>query len=307
MRWIHFSKISVEIEKGCRYNEKVAWAANHDFSTRRCCYMDWLKDVKEHWNKTSDSDWYQSLRTDEKIKELVENPSSAFHPTVLELICKYFHDFNGVEILLPSSGDNHIAFAFALMGAKVTSTDISERQLENATMIASKIGVNINFVCEDTMRLSCIENEKYDLVFTSNGTHSWIADLDSMYQNIYRVLKSSGYSIMYDIHPFNRPFTGEPWKQPQITKSYEDTFPSCHWRMQDLLNANIHAGLNICEVSEMPAVNASFWFTYDELIKQDLEKIKSINDWKCNPMAALPAWLSIVSQKNCNKGYGNIE
>lgn len=31
---------------------------------------DWLKEVKDGWNQTSDSDWYQSLRTDEKIKEL---------------------------------------------------------------------------------------------------------------------------------------------------------------------------------------------------------------------------------------------
>lgn len=26
---IRFSKICVEIENGCRYNEKVAWAVNH--------------------------------------------------------------------------------------------------------------------------------------------------------------------------------------------------------------------------------------------------------------------------------------
>lgn len=31
---------------------------------------DWLKQVKEDWNKTSDSEWYKSLRTDEKIEEL---------------------------------------------------------------------------------------------------------------------------------------------------------------------------------------------------------------------------------------------
>ena len=45
---------------------------------------------------------------------------------------KYIGNFTGKRILLPSSGDNHAAFAFALMGAKVTSADISERQLESA-------------------------------------------------------------------------------------------------------------------------------------------------------------------------------
>ena len=49
---------------------------------------DWLKQVKEDWNKTSDSEWYKSLRTDEKIEELANNPMSAFHPAVHELIRK---------------------------------------------------------------------------------------------------------------------------------------------------------------------------------------------------------------------------
>ena len=257
----------------------------------------WLKQVKESWNKTSDSDWYNSLRTESKIAELVNDPRTAFHPVVFELIIKYLPDLKDKRILLPSSGDNHAAFAFAMLGAKVTSADISERQLENAAGIAEKLGLSIGFVCENTMTLSDIENDAYDLVYTSNGTHSWIPDLNSMYGNISRVLKPGGYSIMYDIHPFNRPFTGEPWKEPKIIKSYNDTMPSCHWRVQDLINANISAGLSISEMSELNAVNASFWFSYDELIRQSNENLQNINDWQHNPMAALPAWISIVSQK----------
>lgn len=118
-----------------------------------------------------------------------------------------------------------------------------------------------------------------------------------MYHNISRVLKTCGYSMMYDIHPFNRPFTGEPWKELKVSKAYNDTMPSCHWRVQDLINANISAGLSIKEMGELEAVNASFWYTYDELVKQNSERMQSINDWNSNPMAALPAWITIVSQK----------
>lgn len=258
---------------------------------------DWLKQVKDDWNKTADSDWYKSLRTDAKIGELLNTPAKAFHPTVYALISKYFPDLKEKKILLPSSGDNHAAFAFALLGADVTSADISERQLENAAIIADKLKLDIEFICDNTMDLSNIEDAAYDLVYTSNGTHSWIPDLNIMYKNIHRVLKSSGYSIMYDIHPFNRPFTGEPWKEPKISKSYNDTMPSCHWRVQDLINANVFAELSIKETAEMQAVNASFWYTYDELEKRDSDRLESINDWESNPMAALPAWITIVSQK----------
>lgn len=256
-----------------------------------------LKQVKDRWNVVSDSQWYNSLRTDDKIKELVEHPESAFHPQLYALLIKYFPDIKGKKILLPSSGDNHAAFAFALMGADVTSADISERQLENAAVIAEKLELDIEFVCDNTMELSHIKDDMYDLVYTSNGTHTWISDLQGMYRNINRVLKKGGYSIMYDIHPFQRPFTGEPWEKPQIKKAYGDVFPSLHWRVQDLINANVSEGLEIKEMAEMQAVNASFWYSYDELVKQNPSDLENINHWEANPMAALPAWLTIVSQK----------
>lgn len=73
---------------------------------------DWLKEVKDSWNQTSDSDWYQSLRTEEKIKELIKEPIGAFHPGVYRLIKKYIPDLHDKKVLLPSSGDNHAAFQY---------------------------------------------------------------------------------------------------------------------------------------------------------------------------------------------------
>jgi len=157
---------------------------------------DWLKQVKDNWNKTADSNWYQSLRTDEKIAGLVKDPANAFHPAVYDLIKKYIPDLRGKKVLLPSSGDNHAAFAFALLGAEGISADISEKQLEYAAQIADKLGLDIHFVCDDTTQLSNIKDKSFDLVYTSNGTHTWIADLPTMYKNIHRVLKPTGFSIM---------------------------------------------------------------------------------------------------------------
>ena len=147
------------------------------------------------------------------------------------------------------------------------------------------------------MQLSHISNQAYDLVYTSNGTLSWMNDLDSMNRNICRVLKKGGYFAMYDMHPFNRPFSGEAWQAPHIIKSYQDVLPDLHWRIQDILNSQIRAGLTLCEMAELPATDASFWFTFAELQQKSREELEGINDWKKNPMAALPAWLALVSQK----------
>ena len=65
----------------------------------------------------------------------------------------------------------------------------------------------------------------------------------------------------------------------------------------DIVNANITAGLSIHELAELPAVDASFWFTYDELIKKSQDELAGINDWNKNPMSALPAWMVLVSKK----------
>lgn len=258
---------------------------------------DWEKEVKEHWNKVSDSDWYKSLRTDEALERIRENPKAAFHPGMMALLEKQVGDFAGKKILLPSSGDNHAAFALALMGAHVTSLDISERQLENARTISDDWGLDIEYICDNTMYLSKVKDASYDLVYTSNGTLTWIGDLNEMYRNVSRVLKDGGCSALFDIHPFNRPFTGEAWKPPVIKKSYYDVFPDLHWRVQDIINSNISAGLNICEMAELPATDASFWYTYDELKSKSKDDVENINDWNLNPMAALPAWIAVVARK----------
>lgn len=258
---------------------------------------EWLKQVKESWNETADSEWYKSLRTNEIISNLSKKPISAFHSSVYSMINKYIPNLYNKKVLLPSSGDNHAAFAFALLGAKVTSADISEKQLEYAEVIADRLKLKIEFVCDDTTTLSNIPDNSFDLVYTSNGTHTWIADLITMYKNIHRVLKSDGFSIMYDIHPFNRPFACKLWNEPEIIKSYTEIMPHCHWRVQDLVNSMICANLSIRQIEELYAENASFWFSYEELINQSAETFEKINNMKYNPMAALPAWISIASQK----------
>ena len=253
--------------------------------------------VKRYWNEISDSEWYQSLRTEERLDRLRKDPKTAFYPGVLELMERHVGEFKGKKILLPSSGDNHAAFAFALMGAEVTSADISERQLENARRISDSWNLDIEYVCDDTTCLSEFVDGTFDLVYTSNGTLSWITDLEKMYRNIERILKKGGYSAMYDIHPFTRPFTMEAWKAPEIRKSYDDVFPDLHWRVQDIVNALVRAGLRILEMAEIPSADASFWYTFDELKSKSEAETANINDWKHNPMAAIPAWIAMIARK----------
>jgi SAM-dependent methyltransferase len=248
------------------------------------------------WNNEVDNGY--GLK-DEEVKNLINNPYHAFDdPILIDIIRKTFPDLNGVKICVPSSGGNEAVIAFCLLGAKVTSCDISERQLEKAETLAKKYGFDIEFVLDNTMTLDKIKSDEYDFVFTSNGVHVWIDDLKSMYENIHRILKKSGKYIMFEVHPINRPFE-DCFGQLNIRKPYDDIGPlydgiNFHWRMQDIVNAIADSGLCIKRMEEMfSSKTASFFDTHGKTP----EEIDQIHDWRVNPQAALPQWLTILAVK----------
>ncbi|MFD0682551.1 MULTISPECIES: class I SAM-dependent methyltransferase [unclassified Paenibacillus] len=258
--------------------------------------------IRDSWNQWS-GNWYKRYRTDEAISKIIKHPESVFHPTTYSMIKEACPNLEGKRIFVPSSGDNHAVFAFHLMGAKVTSSDISEKQLENSANIAHKHGWDIEFVCDDTMKLSKIKSGEYDFVFTSNGVHVWINDLNSMYSNIQRILNNNGRYIMFDIHPFMRPL-GRDTEKITVVKPYDSTgpfgeIPTYKWRIQDIMNAVISSGLNIKHVEEMYAEDGTFWVdeSSDQRDTRSREELDKLCDWKLNPMAAIPQWLSIYAIK----------
>lgn len=257
--------------------------------------------VKDKWNEWSDT-WYLKKRTDEAIARVIHSPASAFHRMTYFMINEAVPDLKGKRILVPSSGDNHAVFAFHLLGAHVTSCDISEKQIENARALAGKHGWDIEFICEDTMSLSRIPSGEFDLVYTSNGVHVWIHDLASMYANIARVLKQEGTYLMFDIHPVLRPFGINAGHSLTVEKPYDATgpfgeVPQYKWRIQDIMNAIVSSNLTIRRVEEMYAEDGSFWVDdrsgRGELLSK--EELDSYCDWRINPLAAMPQWLSIAA------------
>jgi len=262
---------------------------------------------KQSWNDDA-AEYSAFFHAEKYMKRIIGNPANAFHRTAWEMIGKYVPDLRGKRICVPSSGDNMAVFAFAMLGAKVTSCDISENQLANAKRIAKQYGwdKSIEFVCSDTMRLDEIADNAYDFVYTSNGVHVWIDDLPGMYRNIHRVMKPGGVYIMYEIHPFLRPFDDKL----NIEKPYGMTGPfesdsevTFAWRVMDIMNAILDSGLAVKHIEEMFAekdYDWPFWIPAREIMKgaaATREEVDRMHDWRNNPMAALPSWISIVAKK----------
>jgi SAM-dependent methyltransferase len=269
---------------------------------------------KASWNAGAASHSH-AAHSEKQMRKLIDNPQCAFHRTTWELIHNILPDLNGKRICVPSSGDNQAVFAFALMGASVTSCDISENQLANAEQVAKlyDLDKSIEFIVADTMQLDGIADNEYDFVYTSNGVHVWINDLASMYRNIHRIIKPGGAYVLFDIHPLQRPIDYDENRSDgklTVQKPYDCTGPfddgeeiCFHWRIMDIMNAMLSSGLAISRIEEMFAeidYDEPFWtanpFGTDEPSISRAE-VEAMHDWHKNPVAALPNWLCVAALK----------
>jgi SAM-dependent methyltransferase len=256
--------------------------------------------TRDSWNRTSD-DYYKQHISARVLDILEKDPSRAFPKKVYSIIHSCFPDLRGKRVCVPSSGDNVAVFGFHLLGAKVTSADISERQIYNAQRIAAGKGWDIEFICEDSVDFAQVKSNAYDLVYTSNGVHVWISDVLRMYRNFHRVLHDAGSYIMFETHPFIRPFNDS---EPIITvkKPYEEIgpfgeVPNYAWRVQDILNAAIDADLTIRHLEEFHPETGDLDNWWYKSIEEGEADNHSKFDWRRNPWAVLPQWISFSATK----------
>ncbi len=219
------------------------------------------------------------------------------------MIRAYGGDLTGKAACVIGTGDAYAAFALAGLGARVTATDISQGQLDVARDRAEQLGLDLDFVRADAADLAPLPDDTFDLVCSTNGFFVWIARPDRVFAAVQRVLKPGGVYVFYDIHPFQRPWKDQP--QPlQMAKPYWDTGPytdedsafEFNWTLADLLNPLAGAGLVLRQIAESPAKDPRFWegHAYEPGLDSGLM------DWRRNPRAGLPVWLTICAQKPAN-------
>lgn len=254
---------------------------------------------RRHWEATA-AEWKQ--RDEDGWRRCLQEPHLAFEGQALETILGLVGSLARKKVCVVGSGDNYAAFALAGLGAEVTSVDIAEQRLQIAATRATELGLQIRFVCADAADLRDLADNDFDLVCSTNGFFVWLADLKVVFSEIARILKPGGYYVFYDVHPFQRPWKDQA--QPiEIIKSYWDKAPgepnaddtTCrfHWTLADLLNALAVSGLNVRKVIESAAADSRFWQGASYGVGTD----DSLLDWRQNPRAGLPVWLTVAAGK----------
>ncbi len=109
------------------------------------------------------------------------------------------------------------------------------------------------------------------------------------------------WNVFYDVHPFQRPWKDQVrpiemkrpyWETGPFEDENEDLTCEFRWTLADLLNPLVLAGLVLRKVIESPAP-ARFWQNFCYGPGGD----ESLLDWRNNPRAGLPVWLTVAAQK----------
>lgn len=258
---------------------------------------------RRHWDALSPR-WRELRDRDGLWTRCAAEPELAFEGEALSMIGAYCGDLTGKAACVIGSGDAYAAFALAGLGARVTATDISQGQLDVARQRADQLRLDIDFIRADAADLAPLPDDAFDLVCSTNGFFVWIARPDRVFAAVHRVIKPGGAYIFYDVHPFQRPWQDQV--QPlTMAKSYWDTGPyaeaenaserafEVNWMLADLLNPLADAGLVLTQIAETPAKDPHFWegHSYEPGIDTGLM------DWRRNPRAGLPVWLTVCARK----------
>ena len=253
---------------------------------------------RRRWDDMA-ADWEERLNRDGLWRRCRRKPELGFDGGALETIREMMGTLGGKRVCVIGSGDNLAAYALAGLGARVTSTDISEARLKLAADRADALGLSIEFVRSDAACLDSLSDSSFDLVCSTNGFFVWISDLYGVFSEVARILKSGGAYVFYDIHPFTRPWN-EQVAPVEMAKPYWDTGPfhgseedsyEHHWTLADLLNPLAQAGFVLKKVIESPARDSGFWLGCDRAADAD----DSLLDWRTNPRAGLPVWLTVAA------------
>jgi SAM-dependent methyltransferase len=177
-------------------------------------------------------------------------------------------DLTGKKVIHLQCNTGADTIMLAQLAEGAVGVDIVPDNILYAEKLAHEMGAtNASFIESDIMNFMEKHNEKYDVVFVSEGAIGWLPDLNKWGQTIRHLLKDDGYVYIFEGHPIVLMFDESklskgiteikyPYfkKSPDIdntiggyaaeTKQNVETY-FWMYKTSDILNALISAGLHI--------------------------------------------------------------
>ena len=176
--------------------------------------------------------------------------------------------------------------SLARMGAKVTGVDLVPENIYYARKLAAEFGINdARFIESNVLEIMEKHDEKYDIVYTTEGVLCWLPDLYLWARNIRHLIADDGFLYVMDGHPFfmvwdenslpelviEYPYfcksaDRDEWIGGYATQPKEGVNYSWMYTMSEIINALSQAGMHI------------EWFHEFDWLYYELPEKKQIKD-----------------------------
>lgn len=112
-------------------------------------------------------------------------------------------DLSGKKIIHLQCNTGADTILLSRMAESAVGVDFVPDNIHYAKKLAEDLSItNVQFIESDIMDLMDKHNEKYDVVFVSEGAIGWLPDLKKWAKTIRNLLKDDGFFYMFDSHPF---------------------------------------------------------------------------------------------------------
>jgi SAM-dependent methyltransferase len=125
---------------------------------------------------------------------------STLFPEELELL----GNIKGLRLLHLQCNCGQDTLSLAALGADATGVDISDAAIDFARTLSAESGITARFERADVLDWldeAAARGERYDRVFSSYGTITWIADLPRWARGVASMLGPGGKLVLFEFHP----------------------------------------------------------------------------------------------------------
>jgi len=110
-------------------------------------------------------------------------------------------DVTGLDVLHLQCHIGFDSISLARRGARVTGADFSPKSLAAAAELATRAGVEVEWVEADATALPETLHGRFDVVYATSGVLCWIADIDAWMQSVASALRPGGRLVLVELHP----------------------------------------------------------------------------------------------------------
>lgn len=136
----------------------------------------------------------QAFDDPDHLSDVVREDAAALAPFLPE-------GFDGLELCHLQCHIGTDTLSFARLGARVTGVDFSAPALEAAAALATRLGLDADWVETDVLDAGAAVDAEFDLVYTSIGAITWLNDLDRWAVQVAGLLRAGGTFYIRDGHP----------------------------------------------------------------------------------------------------------